>query len=509
MFRVGLGLIVLSAVFFLRYSIDQGWIGPLARVALAAGAGLGLIGVGVAVRRPAYGVLLQGAGVVVLFLTAYAAHDHYGLTSTTEAFLQLAVVSTLTLGLAERSKSELLAGLGLVAAAVAPALIDGRMAVSEAETGYVLAVALASTVLAFRHGWMRAQVATAAGIAVSIALDLTPPNDRTAAVALQVALTIAWLMAVAVPLVGAIRDIGDRVSRVTIPIVTSSVGSLLFYAATRLIFPDGGNRMAGASLAMTLAAAHVMTWRLLGQTPHLREVSLAQMPAVVSLLAVATVEGLTGDWVLVGTSVLSLGLILAGHRPDLGGHRRLADAGHLLFFLTAVLGVGAASIVTGGTRTWDQLVPGSAILLTAAAIGWFVRDSRDTDLAPVYLGAAYSGAVLWMAVELPRLGSEGAASVTAGWMVLGVGAVVVGRLLAVRPLLGAGFGTIGLSLGKLFFVDLAEATPLTRIGLFAGVGLLLVGGGYWLGDWSLETGHGDTAESEDATQRVPDGTPRS
>jgi uncharacterized membrane protein len=86
---------------------------------------------------------------------------------------------------------------------------------------------------------------------------------------------------------------------------------------------------------------------------------------------------------------------------------------------------------------------------------------------------------------------------------------VVGRLLAVRPLLGAGFGTIGLSLGKLFFVDLAEATPLTRIGLFAGVGLLLVGGGYWLGDWSLETGHGDTAESEDATQRVPDGTPRS
>jgi uncharacterized membrane protein len=54
-------------------------------------------------------------------------------------------------------------------------------------------------------------------------------------------------------------------------------------------------------------------------------------------------------------------------------------------------------------------------------------------------------------------------------------------------MLGSGFATVGLAVGKLFLVDLAEASPLARIGLFAGVGILLVAGGYWLGDWSLDS----------------------
>ena len=35
LFRLGLALVILSVTFLFRYSIQQGWFGPLARVGMA------------------------------------------------------------------------------------------------------------------------------------------------------------------------------------------------------------------------------------------------------------------------------------------------------------------------------------------------------------------------------------------------------------------------------------------------------------------------------------------
>jgi hypothetical protein len=488
LFRSGLALLVLAAVFFLRYSIEQGWLGPVARVALAGGVGLAMIGLGVWVegRRPSYGVLAQGAGAAVLFLTAYAAHDHYGLTSTTEAFLQLVVVAVLTLVLAFRSESELLASIGLTAAAAAPTLIEGRMAAAGAEIGYIGLIGAVSTVLFFRYGWWRTHVAAAAALIVSVTADLIPAglDDRTLAVALESALVVTWLMLVAAPLAGTVIGTGPHAARITVPIVTSSVGTLILYGGTRLIFSDVESRLGWSAFAVGLAGAHLLMSRVVARNLEARAVASAQLVPATTLAIVAMVEGLTGDWVLVGSALLALALVYAGHN---GGHRRLADAGHLLFLLTGVLTVGAAAIVTGDVRTLPQLLPGMAVLTTAAVIGLVVGGTSDDDLSSLYFGGAYFGALLWAAVEMPRLGPDGLAWVTAAWTTVGIGAIVAGRLAPSRLMLGSGFATVGLAVGKLFLVDLAEASPLARIGLFAGVGILLVAGGYWLGDWSLDS----------------------
>jgi len=497
LFRAGLALLVLAAAFFLRYSIEQGWIGPVARIGLAAGAGLTMIGAGLAVdrRRPAYGILLQGAGAAVLFMTGFAAHDHYGLTSGTESFIQLVAVSTLTLGLAHRANSELLAGMGLGAAAAAPALIDGRMSLVGAETAYLAVIGVISTVIFFRSGWWRAHTFAAITVLASATLDLSRhlDSDTSAAVALESALVLGWLMLVVAPLVAAFRRVGPAVSRTTLPIITSSVGSLVLYAGTRAIYFDQGSPVAWTGLAVALAVGHLAAARVLNRRPEAAVLAACQLIPAVSLAIVAAVEGLTGDWVMVGFSLLAIALVVAGHH---GGHRHLADAGHVLFLLTAVMAVGVTAVVTSGSRVPTQLIPGAVVLITAATIGWLVRFTPDRDIAAVYLAGAYVGTLAWMAVEFPRLGRDGLAWVTAGWAVIGVGSIVLGRLADSRPVLGAGFAAVGLALGKLFFVDLAEASPVVRIALFAGVGILLVGGGYWLGDWSLD---GQDAASETET----------
>jgi hypothetical protein len=366
LFRLGLTLLVLSAVLFLRHSIEQGWIGPEARVALAAAGGLVLVGTGLAVRRVSYGVALQAAGTAVLFLTGFAAHDHYGLTSTTEAFVQLVAVAALTMGLASHARSELLAGLALTAAAGSPALIDGRVALPLAETAYVAAVGGIGILLFHRHGWIRSLVATALAVGVSVALDLTPrlAAEPSLAIPLQASLVIAWAMLVLVPISAARRGIGDRMARVTVPIVTSSFATLGLYAATRLIFDDTGGRPAWAGLALGLGLVHLLAWRLLRGKPESAALGAAQWIPITAMSMVAVVEGLTGDWILAGLSMMALGLVLAGHR---GIHARLSDAGHLLFGITAVLAVGTVAIVTGDARRPEELGIRRALVSTG---GW-------------------------------------------------------------------------------------------------------------------------------------------
>ena len=486
LFRAGLALLILATAFFLRYSIEQGWIGPVARVGLAAGAGAILIGAGVAVgrHRTAYGVLLQGTGAAVLFLTGYAAHHHYELTSATEGFVQLAAVSAVTLALARRSSSELLAGIGLGTAAAAPALIDGHMSVLGAESVYLLTIGALSTVLFFRAGWWRSHAVAAGAILGSVLVDLRSVSrlDGDAAFALQAALVLAWLMLVIAPLAATVVRVGPLVARRALPMVTTSFGSLALYAGTRLIFVERGTRIGWTAFALGLVGVHLLAARAL-RNPAEAAVGRMQYIPAVTLAIAAVVEAMTGDWVLVGLAAVAVGLVVAGHQ---GIDPRLADAGHVLFLLTAVMLVAVTAIVTGDTREPAQLIPGLMVLAAAATIGWLVRDTADRDLSGVYLAGAYFGTMAWTAVEIPRLGPDGLAWVTAGWALLGVAAIVAGRLSESRVALGTGFAAVGLALGKLFFVDLAEASPVTRIALFAGVGLLLVGGGYWLGDWSVD-----------------------
>jgi hypothetical protein len=131
-----------------------------------------------------------------------------------------------------------------------------------------------------------------------------------------------------------------------------------------------------------------------------------------------------------------------------------------------------------------DLVPAALVIMIIAITGvalW--RDSSDTyDTEQVYLVSAFVGTIGWMLLEFPRLGENGLAAVTAGWAILGLAAVMVAKMSGSRSVLGLGFITLGIAMAKLFLVDLAEASPIARISLFAGIGVALLAVGYWLGD---------------------------
>ncbi|MGN7291731.1 DUF2339 domain-containing protein [Rhizobium sp. SAFR-030] len=130
----GLAL-ALGGIFLVRYSIDSGLLGPAARLGLAAVFGLLLAATGEFMRRggglprlpSAYshamipGVLTAAASATLL-ATIYTAYAVYGFLGSAPTFAMLAIVSLTTL-LLSLLHGQALAGLGLAASLVTPALV--------------------------------------------------------------------------------------------------------------------------------------------------------------------------------------------------------------------------------------------------------------------------------------------------------------------------------------------------------------------------------------------------
>lgn len=129
----GLAL-ALGAIFLVRYSIEEGLIGPGVRIFLASLFSAALIAAGEWARRneiasnvgaiPSQHIpsILTAAGTVAAYATVYAAYALYGFLPPPLAFILLGVVALATLA-AALLHGPALAGLGLAGAFIAPALV--------------------------------------------------------------------------------------------------------------------------------------------------------------------------------------------------------------------------------------------------------------------------------------------------------------------------------------------------------------------------------------------------
>jgi len=123
----------LGGLFIVRYSIEQGWLGPAERVLLGALVGLGLVAGAEWVRRRTAArtggaggtqvpAALSAAGLVTLYGVVYAAYGFYSLVPPTVTFLLLAMVAFGSLG-AGLVYGALAAALGTGMGFIAPALV--------------------------------------------------------------------------------------------------------------------------------------------------------------------------------------------------------------------------------------------------------------------------------------------------------------------------------------------------------------------------------------------------
>jgi uncharacterized membrane protein len=173
---VGAVALGLGGIFLVRYSIEQGLVGPGMRIALGFLFSLALLAGGEWLRRNDKGLptlpvadipsALTGAGAVAAFATIYAAHALYDFIGPATTFLALGAVGLGTLVLAG-VHGPLLGAIGLVAAFAAPFLVAADDPNPYVFPIYAAVITAACFTLAWIRDWLWLRLA-ATGVAVGL-----------------------------------------------------------------------------------------------------------------------------------------------------------------------------------------------------------------------------------------------------------------------------------------------------------------------------------------------------
>ena len=161
---VGGVALALGGIFLVRYTIQQGLIGPGVRIMLGALLALVLVAAGEWTRRkenlsglpglPTAHIpgILTAAGTTVAYATVYAAYGLYNFLPPGAAFILMGIVALLTL-VAALLHGPALAGLGVIGAYLAPLLVSTTQPDYWALYIYIAVVTAASFALARLRLW--------------------------------------------------------------------------------------------------------------------------------------------------------------------------------------------------------------------------------------------------------------------------------------------------------------------------------------------------------------------
>jgi uncharacterized membrane protein len=154
--RIGVLAIFLGVAFFLKYAVDNEWIGPTGRVLIGAAIGIAFVLGGERLRKryASYAYGLTGGGIAVLYATIwFASFQHYGLLGPRMAFVYMAAVTALASLLAARYSALPIAVLGLIGGFLTPVLLSIGV---DNETGLFSYIALLDAgvlALAYSKHW--------------------------------------------------------------------------------------------------------------------------------------------------------------------------------------------------------------------------------------------------------------------------------------------------------------------------------------------------------------------
>lgn len=155
MSKIGIAILVLAIGFFVKYAIDNNWIGPVGRVGVGVLCGGILIGIAHWLRKQykAFSSVLVGGGLAVLYSTIALAYHQYQLLGQTAAFIVMLVITAFSVLLSLLYDREELAVIALVGGFITPFLVSNGKGDYEVLFTYLLILNGGLLVIAYNKAW--------------------------------------------------------------------------------------------------------------------------------------------------------------------------------------------------------------------------------------------------------------------------------------------------------------------------------------------------------------------
>ena len=153
--KIGIGVLVLAIGFFVKFAIDNNWIGPVGRVAVGILCGGILVFLAHRLRTnyKAFSSVLVGGGLAVFYFTITLAYHQFHLFSQTAAFVIMIVITIFAVALSLLYDRQELAIIALVGGFSSPFLVSDGAGNYKTLFSYLLLLNTGLLVIAYRKSW--------------------------------------------------------------------------------------------------------------------------------------------------------------------------------------------------------------------------------------------------------------------------------------------------------------------------------------------------------------------
>jgi uncharacterized membrane protein len=408
---IGGAALFVAGILLIRYSIEVGLVTPAARMIGAAVFGLLLVGgaeyarAGRFADEPRIAQVLAGAGLAILYATAYGSHALYGLLDTRAAAAAMVVVSAGALAMSLRHGAPT-ALMGLIGGFLTPLLVGKPEAGAIPLLAYLTLLDIALFAIAWRRGWTWLAAAAVLLSFVWSGYLLTRPHDDALAGGVFIVL-LGIAASVARP--GAGREL-----RLIQPLAIAAVQLALLVARTDLGIEAW--ELFGMLSAAAIALALIRP-----------EYRLAPPVALGLALLLLAAKAATGQDLFVPHAAIGIGLLFGG-----GGLALACWRDRPVWTAIAAFGLAAPALIVRALRPDLLDLPAWGALMAALAIGpalliWANRKSASAGaVSPPLLIACASAALLAGAAVWDLAPAD---LVAAGWLAVALALALVARRL--------------------------------------------------------------------------------
>lgn len=153
--KIGIAILVLAIGYFVKFAIDNDWIGPVGRVAIGVLCGGILLSVAHYLRKSyhAFSSVLVGGGLAVLYFTITLGYHQFHLFSQSVAFAIMLVITGFSVALALLYDRQELAIIALVGGFLAPFMVSDNSGNFRSLFTYLIILNAGLLVLAYYKAW--------------------------------------------------------------------------------------------------------------------------------------------------------------------------------------------------------------------------------------------------------------------------------------------------------------------------------------------------------------------
>ncbi len=498
--KVGMAAIILGMAYFLKYAIDNEWIGEAGRVMVGVLTGLGFVAWGESLHRKemrGYAVTILGGGVAILYFSIFAAFSFYHLLDQIPALLLMVLITVATVVMSVRYDSKTIAIFATVGGFMTPALLGTGKDNQHGLFTYILFLDLGVLALAYFKNWRVLNLlAFFFTQLIFVGWNLSFYNS-TKLWRTEFWLTVFFLLFAVMSFLYNITHQQKTTFR-DLSLITLNGGC--YFLWTYGLLESRYSDYLGF-YAVLMAAAYVV----LGSVAYRRAqedsyLFLVFLGLGLTCLTVAIPIQLKQNWITVGWSVEAAVLTWVGFHLDSSKTRRAAllIVAMVVFRLLFLDSSFSGAFGEGFTFLFNKRgMAFSAAILSLFAMAYLYHRNRENlaDIERWLIGGLFIGANLlvlfFLTTEISSsfeaayyqasdyqlkrdIRSRMQLSISALWGFYSIVLVTVGILRRLQPLRVLAILLFAATILKVFLVDLGEMEKIYRIIASIGLGVILL-----------------------------------